>query len=317
MQIFSQIEDATSEHKTAIALGFFDGLHVGHRAVIDLALAQRENGLTPAVFTFSADANALGVRRREGLLLPCADKLHLLCKMGVELVLCPDFSALMQMDARDFVEGVLVGRLNAAFVCCGENFRFGRGAAAGVDELRQWCDELGVMVQSCGDVLTDGKRISSTWIRELLAAGEAEKAAKLLGRPFGYLLPVVVGKRLGRTIGSPTINQQLPEDFVPVRLGVYASAVRTPDGSWHAGVTNIGLRPTVEHSDTVNSETYIHAFSGDLYGQKVLVRLLRFLRGEKRFSSVEALRAQIAVDTAEALPVAQSYLDQTNHTRGC
>lgn len=305
MLTFDRLVDTAVQEKTAVALGYFDGLHRGHMAVIELAISQPER--LAAVFTY--DLPAKTGRAAQGLLLTHADKLTQLEQKGVKLVLCPDFSEFSGMSPERFVQEVLCERLNAGYVSCGEDFRFGHAASAGMQELQALCAARGIETGTPADVLHDGRRISSTWIRELLATGDAEQAAKLLGRPFGYRLPVVEGKRLGRTIGSPTINQTLPEALLCPRYGVYASAVRTP-GGWRTGVTNIGLRPTVEQTARANSETYIHDFAGDLYGKEIEVRLLAFLRAEQKFSGVEQLRAQIAADAAAALPAAEAYVQQ-------
>ena len=142
------------------------------------------------------------------------------------------------------------------------------------------------------------------------AAGDVKEAGRLLGRAFGYRLTVVHGKRLGRTIDSPTINQRFPKSFVRLRHGVYAAAA-VVDGALLPAVANIGLRPTVEQTDAVNSETYIIGFSGDLYGRQIEVRLLEFLRDEQKFASVDALRARIQADARASVPIAKAYIEKT------
>lgn len=161
--------------------------------------------------------------------------------MGGALLLSPDFTDFSAMPPEEFVDEVLVRRLGAAVVCCGDDFRFGRDAAGDVPMLKTLCAARGVEVDVVPAVLWGGERVSSTRIRRLLGEGEVETAGELLGRAFGYDFTVVHGKRLGRTIDSPTINQRFPADFVRLRHGVYAAAARV-DGVLRPAVTNIGLR---------------------------------------------------------------------------
>ena len=220
---------------------------------------------------------------------------------------CPDFSEFHAMEPESFVDEILVRRLNANAACCGEDFRFGKKAAGDVGQLAALCQARGIRLDVVPPVTFEGERVSSTRIRHLLGEGRVADANRMLGRAFGYDFTVVRGKQLGRKLDSPTINQRLPDGFVPLRHGVYAS-VSFAGGAWHPSVTNIGLRPTVEDTTAVNSETYICGFSGDLYGASVEVRLLAFLRPEQRFPSVEALRARIHADAEASVPIAEEYL---------
>ncbi|MCI8650617.1 MAG: riboflavin biosynthesis protein RibF [Anaerotruncus sp.] len=308
MQIYNQIQQARpGQTRSAVALGYFDGLHCGHEAVIRRAVGYAKEQLCPAVFTFTMEKIHPKQKQLGSLLLTDADKYALLESWGVQLVLVPEFSAFQKMDAETFVEEILVHCLNAEVVCCGADFRFGKNAAAGVSELERLCAVHGIRTELVSEVQVDGERVSSTRIRALLKEGAVERANQLLGRAFGYRFEVVHGKQLGRTIDSPTINQPFPQGFVPLRYGVYAS-ICFVEGVWQPAVTNIGIRPTVEQTDAVNSETYIVGFSGDLYGQKVEVRLLRFLRPEQRFPNVEALKARIQANARTSALIAQEYL---------
>lgn len=305
MQVYSTIGEVSLHERTAAALGFFDGLHIGHAAVIERAAAQE--GLSPCVFTFTMRGKHPAGKMPSSRLITDSKKYSMLKKWGIEIVLSPDFSEFHEMEPRMFVDEVLVRRLHVEMVCCGDDFRFGCRASAGVDELEQLCRERGIRLEIVPPVTCHGERVSSTRIRQLLAQGEVEAAAELLGRAFSYDFMVVHGKKLGRTIDSPTINQRMPNDFVLLRHGVYASAARV-DGRLLPAVTNIGLRPTVENSGAVNSETYICGFSGDLYGQNVEVRLLHFIRPEQKFPDLDALRRQIQADAQACLPIADKYI---------
>jgi riboflavin kinase/FMN adenylyltransferase len=179
-------------------------------------------------------------------------------------------------------------------VSCGENFRFGKGAAGDTAALRHLCGDSPA-VEVLPLVILDGAPISSSQIRAAIRAGEMERANRLLGRRFTIDFEVVHGRQLGRTLGTPTINQPFPEGFVEPKFGVYAT-LATAQGREYAAVTNVGVKPTVG-SDRVLAETYIHGFSGDLYGQSVRVSFLRFLRPERKFEGIEALREQIVRDS--------------------
>lgn len=307
MQIYHSVAGCQPCGRGAVALGFFDGLHIGHAAVVSRTLSYQQEGLCPCVFTFTMDGGHPAAKSTANALTTERQKEQLLESWGVRLVLCPDFSEFHAMEPESFVDEILVRRLNANAACCGEDFRFGKKAAGDVGQLAALCQARGIRLDVVPPVTFEGERVSSTRIRHLLGEGRVADANRMLGRAFGYDFTVVRGKQLGRKLDSPTINQRLPDGFVPLRHGVYAS-VSFAGGAWHPSVTNIGLRPTVEDTTAVNSETYICGFSGDLYGARVEVRLLAFLRPEQRFPSVEALRARIHADAEASVPIAEEYL---------
>ena len=307
MQIYHSVADCQPCGRGAVALGFFDGLHIGHAAVVSRTLSYQQEGLCPCVFTFTMDGGHPAAKSTANALTTERQKEQLLENWGVRLVLCPAFSEFHAMEPESFVDEILVRRLNANAACCGEDFRFGKKAAGDVGQLAALCQARGIRLDVVPPVTFEGERVSSTRIRHLLGEGRVADANRMLGRAFGYDFTVVRGKQLGRKLDSPTINQRLPDGFVPLRHGVYAS-VSFAGGAWHPSVTNIGLRPTVEDTTAVNSETYICGFSGDLYGARVEVRLLAFLRPEQRFPSVEALRARIHADAEASVPIAEEYL---------
>lgn len=306
MIFYDSIRDVRMDKPASVALGFFDGLHKGHAAVISKAVSERCAGFIPTVFTFTMKSVRPG-KKPAYQLITQDDKRNLLAGMGVQVTLCPDFTEFCAMDAAAFVSEVLVRRLRAGHVCCGRDFRFGKLASAGVEELEALCASYGVAVDAVDEVKVEGRRVSSTWIRSCLEEGDVKKAALLLGRLFGYDFAVTEGKRLGRKLNFPTINQPIPPDFASPRHGVYVSVSYARE-QWRPSVTNVGLRPTVENTKTLNSETYICGFSGDLYGARVPVRLLEFLRPEKKFDSVDELREQIGADAVKADALAKDYL---------
>ena len=278
--------------KTAVALGYFDGLHLGHMVVIGAALAQRD--MKPAVFTFNCDTTLPKFRRPEDI-ISFENKCELLSKAGVEYVYAPDFAAVCTLTDEDFVRKILYETLNAGYACCGRNFRFGLGGHGTPEILEALGEKYGIRVEIIEDVCLDGEMISSTHIRELIRMGEIERANRLLGYEWQLTVPVVHGNKLGRTIDFPTINQILPETNVMPRFGVYSSYVHV-QGRHYRGITNIGIRPTIENSRGVICETHILNYTGDLYGENVTVSLCGFIRPERRFSDINELKEQIEQD---------------------
>ena len=286
---------APPSEKTAVALGYFDGLHLGHMGVIGAALAQRD--LKPAVFTFNCDTTLPKFRSPEDI-ISFENKCELLSKAGVEYVYAPDFANVCTLTDDDFVRQILHEKLNAGYACCGRNFRFGLGGHGTPEILESIGRKYGIRVEIVEDVCLDGKMISSSHIRELIRMGEIEKANRLLGYEWLFKLPVVHGNEIGRTIDFPTINQILPETNVMPRFGVYRSFVNV-HGRHYRGLTNIGIRPTIEHSRGVICETHILGFSGDLYGEEIAVSLCEFIRPERKFADINELKAQIERDKIE------------------
>ena len=278
----------------AVALGVFDGVHLGHRRVLAGTLGAQ--GLTSAVLSFGDGAAAL--KANAVRLCSAAYTASLLTAIGVEEWFQADFEAFRHLSPEAFVRDVLCGQLGAKRVCCGFNFRFGKGGVGTVDTLRTLCAQYGVELVVATELSDNGGTVSSDRIRRLIEAGEIETATRLLGHPFVIDTPVIHGQALGRTLGTPTANQTLPEGFVMPRFGVYMSTAVIGGKSYY-GVTNIGVRPTVGGS-VPRAETWFEGFDGDLYDQPLRVVLTRFLREEKRFASVEELKAQIVADCEHA-----------------
>ncbi len=285
------------QNKRAIALGSFDGLHIGHLEVIKNALSLKNDGLLPCVMLFDGHPleRLTGSAPRE--LMTAKAREELLRKLGVTPVYVV-FSEIMNMTPKEFVDSVIIKKLNAEAVCCGYNYRFGKSAAAGAEELKILCGERGIRTLVSGEVDVDGIPVSSTRIRELIENGDVKTANRMLGRAFSYTLEVVGGYRRGRILGAPTINQNFPENFAVPRFGVYVSET-VVGGSSYRSVTNIGVRPTITDNRLL-SETHIFGFSGDLYGRRIEVRLLDFIRPEKKFASFEELSEQIKIDADKA-----------------
>lgn len=290
----------TPEGELAAALGSFDGLHLGHRQVIGNTLSAP--GLRPAVITFQQNPSFSLQKKPVPLLTTNEQKLALLEEMGVEVVYLLPFDRIRDMEPEDFVEALYrVCRIRA--LSCGFNFRFGKNGRGDAGLLKELCREKGIELSVTPPVSVAGETVSSTRIRACLEQGDVQQAGQLLGRPFGYDFEVTHGRQLGRTWGTPTINQPFPAGYVLPRFGVYASLVEV-EGQKYYGVTNIGVKPTVG-SDCALSETWIPEFSGNLYGKKVPVELLDFIRPERKFDSLDQLKNEILENGVLARKIAE------------
>ncbi len=273
--------------KTAIALGTFDGVHEGHRAVLDLPPEYKK---TAVVFALPPKALMNGEPRS---IMTAQDKFRVIQSLGIDEIYVLDFGKIKDMPPEDFLL-FLKKKFAPGFISCGFNYRFGKNAAGDTELLGDFCRKNGIKFNCRKPVCRDGEPISSTRIREFLKSGEIERANRLLTVPFSFTAEIVTGDRRGRTIGFPTINQKYPEELVPLKFGVYKTKVIF-DGAEYRGITNIGIRPTWQ-TDYIISETYMIGFSGDLYGRPVTVVPEHFVRGERKFSSAEELKKQIKAD---------------------
>ena len=303
MQTYSSLSTAPAE--TSIALGCFDGLHVGHLAVLQEALRGTQSGLTPAVFTFGARDDAMTAVKSAPELMSSRLREELFAKLGFSQLWRVDFHAVRNISPEDFVRKVLCTTLRAKKICCGYNYRFGCGGKGDAALLQKLGGECGAEVVVLPPVLLGEEPVSSSRIRVAVMDGEMEETSRLLGRPFTIDFPVVHGRQLGRVLGTPTINQPFPSGFVLPRFGVYASYAEVDGKRFHA-VTNVGVKPTVG-AEAPLAETYIAGFSGNLYGRRVPVCLMKFLRPEQKFESLEALKSQILSDAASSAEILQAY----------
>lgn len=283
--------------KTAVALGYFDGLHIAHQKVLDAALAKKAEGLIPSVLLFDVPPAEALTGQKIPRLMTDADRDRVLENRGF----APRrirFAEIRDLTPEQFVREILQKELDAAFVCCGYNYRFGKHGAGDATLLTALCEQAGIDVFVLPETDELGEPVSSSRIRRLVQNGDMDAAVRLLGRPLLFTAPVFSGDHRGRTLGTPTINQYLPEGFIRPKFGVYVSDVLVGDRILR-GVTNIGSRPTFD-GESVRSETYILDYSGNLYGQDVTVGLLHFLRPELKFPDADALKKQIAKDAEAA-----------------
>ncbi len=273
--------------KTALALGTFDGVHKGHRAVLELPPEYKKIAV---VFPLPPKAALSG--EPIALMTP-EDKCRVLKSIGTDEVFMLDFGKMRNMPPHNFLE-FLRDTFSPDYISCGFNYRFGKNASGDTALLSKFCKENGITLKICEPVTADGETVSSTEIRSFLKNGEPEKANRLMTEPFSYTAPVIKGDERGRTLGFPTANQKYPEVLIPVRFGVYRSSA-VINGKAYSAVTDIGVRPTFK-TDYIISETFIKGFSEDIYGREMTVSLLGFIRGEIKFSSAEELAAQIKKD---------------------
>ena len=295
------IKDCIGNKRTAVALGAFDGLHIGHKAVIERTL---HSGFMPVVFTFW-DNPAEKLSGTCKYLTTPEERIRILESWGVEAIVMPNFADVADWSVKQFLN-MLRDDLCAAELSSGEDFSFGKYAAGNTKILGAFCAQEGITLHLTPPVLYDGERVSATRIRAAMESGAIEAANAMLGRPFGFAFEVVPGNRLGRTIGIPTINQAFPKAFILPRFGVYASAVHV-DGEVFCGVTNVGVKPTVG-SDHALSETWIPEFSGDLYGRTLRLELLGFIRDERKFANLEELRGVIHENAVTAKEIFSAYM---------
>jgi riboflavin kinase / FMN adenylyltransferase len=296
----------TAKTPTLVALGNFDGIHRGHRQVIQPILQKPEEAPNAerafsTVVTFCPHPQEYFTGQNRTLLTPIDEKVQHLESLGVEqLVLLPFDAALASLTPQEFVEQILVQQLQSKQISVGQNFRFGKRRAGTTDDLQAIAAQHNVTVHIIPLYTAAGDRVSSSAIRHALEAGNPRQASQLLGRPYALVGKVVTGRQLGRKIGFPTANLQVsPEKFVP-RKGVYRVTV-TGEKIKGLGVMNIGDRPTVDQTQTQTTiEIHLLDWSGDLYGQTLSVELESFLRPEQKFASLDELKAQIHLDCAAA-----------------
>lgn len=283
--------------QTIYALGFFDGVHLGHQALLRTCreLADR-HGCKAGAVTFTAHPDALVSGNAPALINTIEDRKRLLYAYGMDTVVeLPFDRTLMTTHWSAFLTQLTES--GAAGFVCGSDFRFGAGGSGTAKKLAAFCEKRDIPYAIVPQQLLNGTRVSSTHIRTLLTEGEMEEAVRFLGHPHVLTGQVVTGKQLGRTIGTPTANLLLPDGIAVPRFGVYACKASVEDKRYMA-VTNIGTRPTVS-GEGVTVEANLLDFDGDLYGRTVTLAFHSFLRPEQKFDSLEELKGQIAEDIAQ------------------
>ena len=309
MEIINSFDQLNLDTKTSVALGNFDGIHIGHREIFHAALeGAKQHDLKSLCFTFSNHPFNFILRRDDGdpdavkLICTEEEKIALIKDMGFDiLVNVPFDETIMTMQAHDFFESIVKDKLNAGYVSVGFNYTYGARAMGKPDTLQKECEEAGIGLSIHDAVIVDGEVVSSTLIREMIATGNMEMTAKLLGRPYSFSGTVSHGKRLGTRMGIPTINIPAPDRQMLPPNGVYFSRILI-DGAIYNSVSNIGINPTVnDDKNRKTIETNIFDFCDDAYGKDVTVFFDHFSRGERKFRDKEELFAQITRDCENAL----------------
>jgi riboflavin kinase / FMN adenylyltransferase len=306
MRLFHGTDNAEIQRPTVLTLGVFDGLHLGHQLIMSTVVERaRALGAVPTVITFDPHPRAvLHPESAPPLLQTFDQKIEAFGVLGIEQTIVVRFTKqFASLSAEQFLRDVVVDRLHAREVYLGKGFAFGNNREGNIELLQRLAGELGFVAGEVPEVRLRGRRVSSSKIRDLLARGQVNLARRMLGRPYGVEARVEHGSERGHQLGFPTANLH-PHNRVIPRNGVYVTGTLI-EGQWRRSVTNVGLRPTFGDAVEPSVETFVLNWDGDLYGDVVRVRFLHRLRDERKFSSVEELKRQIAHDVARA----QSYFE--------
>lgn len=292
------IENTTEFHlnlPSAVALGKFDGVHLGHRKLLGQVLEQKKRGLQAVVFTFDTSAATFfGGDDKE--LSTREEKRAAFSRLGIDVLiefpLNRDTAATLPLD---FLSRYLAGQMRTAYLCAGPDLSFGKGGAGNYALLAEYAQKFGYQVELIEKVRVNGEEVSSTRVREAVRAGRMQDAALMLGAPYSVSGRVVHGRALGRQLGMPTANLRPNGSKLLPPNGVYYSKT-VLNGKTYRGITNVGCKPTVSDEQVMGVETYLYDFEGEIYDRDMTVELLAFRRPERTFESVEALRRQIEED---------------------
>ena len=292
MKIYDYTEGHAIPDKRVIALGFFDGVHKGHRAIIEEAKKiAAKRGLPTAVFTFRAENNRL---KNDPCIYSTDKKLSLFESLGVDEVILTDFIEVKDLSAESFISDILVGDFGCEVAVSGKDFRFGKGAMGNTELLGSALSKIGSSLVCPEAIVMDGEKISSSRIKRLLLDGNVKDAGALLGQPYFICSEVKRGLGKGKGFGFPTVNTEISDGEISLPAGVYKCRATVGTEKFDA-ISNVGVCPTVSVR-AKHIETYILNYSGDLYGEKITVEYLDFIRPEKKFSSQEELIMQIKLD---------------------
>ena len=291
------------EEPTAVTLGKFDGLHRGHELLMHTVLdCSKKYQVASVAFTFDMPPRNRVEEIVANVLTTNDEKQYIFEKQGIDyLIECPFTQEVMSMEPKDFIAWIATS-LNMKYVVVGDDFRFGHKRAGDYHTLQEYEEVYGYKTIVLDKLKDSNRDISSTYVREKIADGNIRKANELLGYHYFIKSEILHGKKLGRRIGMPTINMILPQNKLLPPNGVYVTEVLVNDKKY-MGVTNVGCKPTVSEEHIVGVETYIDDFSHDLYGEKIVVSFLEFIRPEMKFASIEELKAQMESD----ITVARKY----------
>lgn len=293
-------QDFELDKPFSVVLGCFDGVHEGHRQVLRAGVdAAAKLNCQTAVLTFDRPVRAFFAPESVKLLSTDESKMRIFEELGISVCISLPLSKdVLSIDAKAFVEEIVIKRLRAAHVCCGFNYTFGKGATGNAKLLEEICAEHGIGVSVVPEYQINGLAVSSSEIRALISQGEVKRASALLGYAYSITSVVVNGQHLARKLGFPTVNVLPQKDILLPKNGVYLTRTSF-DGKSYFGITNVGTRPTVDVG-LLCAETHMFDFEGDVYGKKITTEFIEFIRPEKRFSSVEAMAAQVHADIEKA-----------------
>lgn len=299
MVIITDLKKMNLNRETAVAIGKFDGLHLGHRRLLREILDQKQKGLATCVFTFDPAPAVLFGHSDGRELMTKEEKRAILAGMGVDILI--EFPLTMQtaaIPAETFVTEILVKQMHVRFIAAGTDLSFGAGGKGDAALLKEMEKDCGFQVKTIEKIRLGEQEISSTYVREQLEAGNMMLVEKLLGRPYTITGTVVHGNRLGRTLGMPTVNLLPSDTKLMPPCGVYYSSVLY-QGKYYRAISNVGYKPTVTDERVMGVETYLYDFHSEIYGEEIEVSLHKFKRPEKRFESIEGLKEQLMQDIRE------------------
>lgn len=296
MQIIQGTTEFELNGKSAVSIGKFDGIHLGHQKLLRHILEQKEQGQKAVVFTFDPPPSVLFGKGDDRELMTKKEKRMAFERMGIDVLI--EFPLTIRTASilpEDFIMDILIKKIHAEYIAAGPDVSFGDKGAGNHMLLRSMASRLGYRIEIIDKVYFNGREISSTYIREELERGNMENVSKLLGMPYSISEEVVHGNRFGRTIGMPTANLLPPASKLLPPNGVYYSEVLLRNGKY-AAITNIGYKPTISEEKQLGAETYIYGFSEEIYGEEITVKLLSFKRPEKKFDGKAALQEQMMKD---------------------
>lgn len=295
MEIIKDINQIKWEN-TAITIGKFDGIHIGHQKLLHKVLSAKGNGCTSVVFTFDRFPGKMFSGEERFFLTSEEEKQEFMRELGMDYyVMFPFTKETAAMEPEKFFSEILVGTMKVKELYVGRNFRFGKDRKGDVTLLKELAGQYGVSFEAIEKETYQGDVVSSSRIRDLVLDGEMENVTAMLGRAYTVSGPVIHGKRLGRTIGFPTINLSIPDGKIRPKSGVYCSKVRI-EGNEFFGITNIGTKPTVQEEPVYGAETFLLECNENLYEKKVVIELLHYVREEQKFSSLDELMQQLERD---------------------
>lgn len=300
MKIIRSLEELYIEEDTAVAIGKFDGIHLGHQALLKEILKAKEQGLKAAVFTFTPSPAVLFGLSDKKTLMTDREKRLVLEKYGIDyLIEYPLNKETAAVDPLEYIEKYLVSQMHVKYIAAGPDLSFGKFGKGNFSLLQQYSKTYGYRVKRIAKICLDGEEISSSRVRNALVKGDMKEVKDCLGDWYSVEGDVLNGKKLGKTLGFPTLNLIPEEDKLLPPYGVYFSFAIL-DGKEYAGVTNIGKKPTVQEKEEITIETFLLDYSGNAYGKTVKVKLVQFARPEEKFANIDALKAAIDQNVQEA-----------------